>query len=139
MNIVAIQEALAAAVAGVTGIRQSFPRIPDDINPATFVAGEYDLNWHLTFGSSGGLKTIPFTCLLLTSKGDTDQGRKDLATYLSDGSASVSVFAAIEADKTLGGACRTLIVEGATGVGRQYEIAGVPYLGAEIQVRVWAT
>lgn len=139
MDIVAIQAGLAAAVANVTGIRQSFPRLPDDINPPTFVAGEYDLTWHGTFGSTGGLKTIPFTCLLLTSRGDTDQGRKDLATYLSDGTSTASVFAAIEADRTLGGVCKTLIVDGASGVGRQYEIAGVAYLGAEIQVRVWAT
>ena len=139
MGIVAIQAGLAAAVANVTGIRQSFPRLPDDINPATFIAGEYDLSRHLTFSSGGGLRAIPFTCLLLTSRGDTDQGRQDLATFLDEGSATTSVFAALEADKTLGGVCSTLIVDGATGVGRQYEVGLVAYLGAEIQVRVWAT
>lgn len=137
MDITAIRNGLASAVEGVSGIEQSFPRMPDEINPSTFVVAEYDLSRHLTFGSTGGLKLVPFNCLLLTSRGDTDTGRKALDDFLSDG--ANSVFAAIEADLTLDGACKQLVADGASGVGRLYEIAGVSYLGAEITVRVWAT
>lgn len=137
MDITAIRNALAASVAGVAGITQSLGWMPGDINPPTFAVAEYDYARHGTFGSTGGLKTLNFTCVLLTSQGDTDVGRQALDGFIGDGSGSV--IAAIETDLTLAGTCRQLIIDGASGVGRQYEIAGTAYLGAEINVRVWAT
>ena len=125
--------ALAPAEFTVSGLR-GYPSLPGAINPPVFAPTEFELAYHQTFG---GLVDLTFTCGLFTSKGDTDAGRKALLGFLAP-SGSGSVLAALETDKTLGGVCKTLIVRRVRGAYRLYEIGGTEYLGALVDVEVWA-
>jgi len=135
MDVAAVQQGFATAAGAVSGLR-TYATLPDAINPPVFAVIEQDLDFQQTFGV-GGLTDTLFHPGVFVSRGDTPAGRTLLAGYIApDGAASIR--AALETDRTLGGTCKTLIVERVRGSGRLYEIAGVMYLGATFDVRVWA-
>jgi hypothetical protein len=134
MDVLSVQQGLATASKTISGMH-AFPTLPDAINQLPMFAPlELDLSYNQTFG---GLVEVLFTCQVFVSRGDTDTGRKALVGYLAE-SGSSSIKAALEADKTLGGTAKALIVERCRGAGRLYEVAGIDYLGAQFDVRVWA-
>lgn len=133
MDIEAIQAGFATAANTITGLR-GYPSLPGAINPPAAAPTEFEMTYHQSFG---GLSDIMFTIGVFTSKGDTDTGRKALMGFLAP-SGPGSLPAAFEADKTLGGSCKTLIVRRVRGAYRLYEIAGTEYLGALLDVEVWA-
>lgn len=135
IDIEAVQEGLAAAVAPVAGIRQALPALLDAINPPTWGCSEVEIDYDKTFGgAAGGLNEGVFSCGLFTSRGDDRSGIKLLNGFLVAG----TIKAAVEVDRTLGGACKTLIVERVKGAYRLYQIGGTDYLGAIFDVRVWS-
>jgi hypothetical protein len=134
VDVEAIQQGLANAADTITGLR-CFPALPGTINPPTFAPVEFELAYHGTFSATRGLTEITFTCGVYAS--DSDQGRKQLLPFLAETGAG-SVPAALEADKTLGGAAKTLVVQRVRGAYRLYEVGGTDYLGAMIDVKVWA-
>jgi len=139
VKVTDIRKALAAAVRPVSGIEQSFWYMPGSINPPTFAVVEYDKSFNVTFGRTAGLKGLQITCMLWTSAGVTDAGQQVLDDYLDDGAGTV--IAAIQADQTLGGTCGSSVVDSITGAGRLYAVGDVDelFLGAQINLRVWAT
>lgn len=134
MDIEALQQGLANAADTITGLR-CFPALPGSINPPTFAVVEFELSYHGTFSSGRGLTEVTFTCGAFAT--NSNEGRKQLLPYLAD-SGSSSVPAALEADKTLGGTAKTLIVQRVRGAYRLYDIGDSQYLGAMIDVKVWA-
>jgi len=136
MDVNAIFQGLATAAATIPGLR-TYATPPDSVNPPVFTTVAMDLAYHQTFGTTG-MSAIHITCGVYTSAGDTDAGRKLLIGYLSATGAQ-SILAALEADKTLGGACSTLVVDSVHDAFRLYDINGVQFLGAEFDLRVWAT
>lgn len=134
MDIEAIQQGMANAAGTIAGLR-CFPALPGSINPPTFAPVEFELSYHGTFSPARGLTEIMFTCGVYAP--DSDAGRKLLLPFIAEAGAS-SIPAALEADKTLGGVARTLIVQRVRGAYRLYEIGAVSYLGAMIDVKVWA-
>lgn len=139
MDIEAISEGLAAAAGTATDASgraiTGFASLPGAINPPVFAPTEFETQYHQSF--AGGLNSLMFTCGVFTSKGDTPTGRVALLGFLAP-TGSGSVPAALEADKTLGGTCKTLIVRRVRGAYRLYEIGGIEYLGALLDVEVWA-
>ena len=137
-DIQAIEQALANAVKGVAGVRQALPSLPDAIDPPTFAVVEYEIDYNQTFaGGTSGMDMALYSCGIYTSRGDSDAGRMLLNGFLSkDGPTSLKT--AIETNRTLGGACKTLIVERAHGAYRLYTIGSIDYLGAVLDVRVWS-
>lgn len=133
MDVQAIQQGLANAADNITGL-MAFPSLPDSIEPPVFAPIELEIEYHQSFG---GLTQILFTCGVYVSRGDSTTGRAALVGYLAP-SGSGSILAALEADKTLGGAAGTLVVERVRGAYRLYTIGGTDYLGANFDVRVWA-
>lgn len=136
MDLEAVQQGLAAAVNAVAmnPKLRGFASLPGSITPPVFAPTEFELAYDQVFG--GGLVSVMFTCGVFTSIGDTEQGRKALTGYLNrDGTQSVKT--ALESDKTLGGACKTLTTRRARGAYRLYEIGGADYLGALVDVEVW--
>lgn len=133
MDAYAIQAGMATAAKTVSGLR-AFATLPDAIEPPVFAPLELELSYDQAFG---GLTETVFTCQVFTSRGDTDTGRKLLIGYVAE-SGATSIKAALEADRTLGGVAKTLIVERVRGAGRLYEVGGIDYLGAQFDVRVWA-
>jgi hypothetical protein len=131
-SLSAVRTALAGAADNITGLRAS-ATVPDSINPPTFVVGEITQSFDQTM--QRGLDEILITCRLYVSRADDKHGQDKLDAYLA-GSGSSSIKATVEADRTLGGACSTLRLETQQGYG-QYEVAGIPYFGAEFTIRVW--
>jgi hypothetical protein len=137
VNPRAVQEGLAAAGRAIAGL-QCLPALTDAIDPPTLAPSELEFQYNLTFQGGGvALTEAMYTVGLFVSRGDTDEGRSLLVDYLAPSGAS-SVKAALEADRTLGGAAKTLIVERVRGAYRIYTIGATDLLGALIDVRVWA-
>lgn len=134
MDIELIQQALADAADTIAGLR-CYPVLPGSINPPTFAVTEFELAYHGTFSATRGLTEITFTCGVFAS--DDERGRKQLLPFLAE-TGSSSVPAALESDKTLGGKCKQLVVQRVRGAYRLYEVGGTDYLGAMIDVKVWA-
>lgn len=134
MDVELIHERLAGAADAITGLR-GYPSLPGSINPPAFAPVEVEMEYHQTFSSTGGLTVATYTCGVYAP--DSDEGRKLLLPFLAP-SGATSVLAALEADKTLGGACKTLVVQRVRGLYRLYEVGGTDYIGAMIDVKVWA-
>ena len=132
-DIQAIQQGLADAAASITGLR-CFPSLPDAINPPTFAPVSLTIDYNQTFSD---LMAIQLECGLYVSTGDTLTGRKALAGYLAPAGTG-SLPAALETDRTLSGACRTMDVVRVRGAYSLYSIGGAEYLGAVFEVSVWA-
>src|SRR5690349_21648793 len=109
MDVEAIHEGLATAAGTISGLR-AFASLPGAINPPVFAPTEFTQEYHQTFSPAGGMTKLEFSCGVFTSEGDNDAGRKSLVGYLAE-TGSSSLLAAIEADKTLGGVCKTLNVK----------------------------
>lgn len=102
--------------------------------PAVIV-GEVAVDYDQTFnGASGKVHEFTWTVRLYVSRADDRSAQDKLDAYL-DGASGIK--AALEADRTLGGAAETLRVTAMSGYG-VYEVAGQAYLGAEFSVSVWA-
>lgn len=137
MDPTAVQQGIATATSVITGL-QTFAALPDAIDPPTLGTTEVEWTFDNTFRGSGyGLVEAAYVVGVFVSRGDSDKGRSLLVDYLAP-SGSSSIKAAIETDLTLGGACKTLIVERVRGAYRLYTVGGTDYLGALIDVRVWA-
>lgn len=128
MDLLAIRNGLAAA-GEAAGDIDSKPFIPSSIAPPTLAVGRMQLTYDQAFG---GLAVALVTVHAFASMSDTQQGQEDLLPLLDPS----GVKAAIEADRTLGGACQELRVESADGPGIS-EVAGQQYWSATWQVRVW--
>lgn len=133
-DLEAIQQGFASSVSGISGL-QALPALHGVINPPTFAVTEFELEYHKTYSATRGLTEMVFTCGVFAS--DSEQGRKLLMPLLSNDGAT-SVVAAIESDKTLAGSCKTLKVEKVRGAYRLYDVGDSSYIGAMIDVRVWA-
>lgn len=137
MDVEAIHEGLANAAGSITGLR-TYPSLPGAINPPVFAPTEFEMEYHQTFSASGGLTAFMFSCGIFASyAADQESGRKTLAGYLAE-SGATSILAAVESDKTLGGVCKTLVLRRVRGAYRLYTIGDNEYLGAIIDVAVWA-
>jgi hypothetical protein len=134
MDVELIQQALSDAADTITGLR-CYPALPGNIAPPTFAPVEFEMAYHGTFSASRGLTEMTFTCGVFAP--DSDQGRKLLVGFLAE-TGSGSVPAALESDKTLGGKAKTLVVQRVRGAYRLYNVGGTDYLGAMIDVKVWA-
>lgn len=136
MDIAAIRLGLATAVGTIAGV-QTQQVVPDSITPPAWSSGEVEIDFNRTFGAGGtGLHEILCKGRLYVSRADATAGQINLDAYLAVTGAK-SVKAAIEADLTLGGVCRTLRVERMHGYG-QYTVGADEYLGAQFDIRIWA-
>lgn len=129
MDLAAIRTALAEAGAAA-GDLDSLPYIPASIAPPTLAVGRMQLTYDQTFG---GLSVVEVTVYAFASLADNQQGQETLLPLLGPS----GVKAALEADRTLGGACQELRVESADGPGFA-DVAGQSYWSATWTVRVWA-
>ena len=135
MDVQAIGQGLATAASTVSGIT-GLPSVPDAISALPlFAPAELEITYDQAFGA-GALTVIVYTCALFVSRGDTNSARVALTGFLAP-TGSGSIKAALESDRTLAGVAKTLRVESVRGAYRLYQVAGIDYLGAMINVRVW--
>lgn len=132
MDIDAVFQGLANQANTINDLRcHAF--MPNAISPPTFYCVELEIDYDMSFGR-GHDDFNPITCRVLTSLASDRSGQKLLKDFMK-GSGPKSIKAAIEADKTLGGACESLQVIRVRGMG-QYEHGTDTYYGADWLVRV---
>jgi hypothetical protein len=127
-----IKQGLANAALTIDGL-SAYPHVPDAVSGPTFGINDWTINYDQVFGH--GLQLSTYSCGVFVERGDPSQ-LVTLAQFL-DEDGDVSIKAAIEADLTLGGACKTLSVVSLTA-GRDYTIGGTDYPGAMFTVQVWS-
>jgi hypothetical protein len=109
--------------------------VPDNITPPTAILM---LDGVPTYhgAEQGGLPTYTMRVQTVVDNLNNRAAFNTLNAYLSyDGDKSLR--AALEADRTLGGVCQTLIVERAENIG-ELAVGDVRYLAADIIVTVYA-
>lgn len=135
MDVAGIRQGIANAAATIPGLR-GIPYLQDSIEPPAFVSGEVTLDFDKTFRRGvAGLVEGLFLGRLYVSRTSDRSGQEKLDGYLLP-TGDLSVMAAIEADRTLGGTCKTLHVERVHGYGI-YDVGGQSLLGAQFDIRVW--
>lgn len=125
-----IRTAMANAVASVGGMRVHAV-LPGVINPPAAIVRRQRTEYGTEF--NGGDTSI-FIVSLYFSSADVNTSQTAMDGYLSRAGSS-SVVAALRADTTLGGACRSLTVNAVEEYGLT-EVSGVSYLAASIPVTV---
>jgi hypothetical protein len=125
-----VRNGLKTNLTTITGLR-CFDIIPDSVPLPAAVVGQLDLTFDTSMAR--GLDTAEIEILLIVGRMSERAGQNKLDGYLA-GSGSSSIKAAIEADKTLGGACSTLRVTTATA--GTITNAGADMLAYRYQVEV---
>jgi hypothetical protein len=126
-----VRKGLKKALQEIDGLRV-FDLIPDTPQPPAAVVGQLDLNFDINNARGLDLATIEVFVLVQRFSERTGQDKLD---YFLAGSGKGSIKEAIEADKTLGGACSTLRVLSAEA--GTYETAGVLMLSYRYRISVW--
>ncbi len=133
-DIGAMRDGIKARLATIAGLR-AHDTIPGQINPPAalvkLVSIEYDS------AMARGLDEYEFAVRLYVAPNADAQSQDKLDGYLASSGAG-SVKAAIEGDRTLGGAAETCRVLRVGEAPTLFEHGGVSYIGAEISIRVWA-
>jgi hypothetical protein len=100
-TIVQVMLGIETRLKTITGLRAEEFR-PDQINPPQAIVGVPPIpDYRRSFGPTGQLVIEPTVTLLVSAALDR-VGQQKLASYV-DKTGAQSIFAAIEADKTLGG------------------------------------
>lgn len=138
MDVRTIRDRLKTRLAAVSGLR-AFDTIPDEIAPPAAVVAP-DGDRFITYPETikAGICTLRFRIVLIASAASSRTGQDDLDLLLSSGTGvSGSAVDALTADRTLGGAAQTLVVQAAEDYGRA-DIAGNQYWKADLVVEVTA-
>lgn len=130
-NVTTLRNALATSMGTISGLRTS-ATVPDNPRPPIAVVMPdrivYDLN------ANRGADTFFFTILLIVARADDRAAQNNLDKFLVGES---SVKAAVEADRTLGGAANTCRVTEMSAY-TSLPIGEVLYLSAQFTVEVYA-
>ncbi|GGK32144.1 hypothetical protein GCM10010124_26170 [Pilimelia terevasa] len=134
-TILQVMQGIEARLNTITGLRVS-DIAPDQINPPAAVVGVPAVPaYHATMGR-GRFQLAP-TVTVLVSAGLDRVGQHKLAGYANP-TGALSVVAAVEADKTLGGVVDDCHVVGFRPLGLE-EIGLIGYYGGVFELRVIAT
>lgn len=123
-----------AETTGINALRY----VPDDLPNKAFYVGEMDIQVNQTFGSRTGTRrgtdqgTI--TCRVLVARSTDKHAIEKMRDYMA-GSGPESLVQAIQADRTLGGACDDSAVRALRG-NRLFDVGGGKFYGVEIDVFV---
>ena len=130
MTIATVTTALESALATIDGLRV-VAFVPDSISPPAIFLGypevEYDLT---TLGCVHILRVLAYVVLSRVN----DRTAYDRLSPFLDGAGPSSVKAAIEADRSLGGAAANVRVSAAR-VGPM-TIAGVEYIAGQLDIEI---
>ena len=131
MNPTAVRQGLSTALDTITGLR-CFDYVPDSLAPPAAVIEPLEI----TFGvaMANGLDYYKGFVLIIVGRMSDRSSQDRLDAYLASSGAS-SVVAAIEADRTLGGACSTLQVTEA--LPRSVVVSGVEMTAYRFEVDIY--
>lgn len=132
MNPSTVREKLKDSLSGISGMRV-LDTVPDSVNIPTqgamAVVGMLDLTFDFTLNR--GFDSATCSILVIVGRMSESAAQDRLDAYLASSGAS-SVKAAVEADKTLGGAVQTLRVTQATS--GMITVANIDYLSYRYEV-----
>ena len=104
-----VRDGLKTRLQTISGLR-CFDLIPDQVTPPTAIVGQLDFTFDID--NARGLDLADVDVIVIVQRFSERAGQNRLDSYLS-GSGATSIKAAIEGDRTLGGACQTLRVTSA--------------------------
>jgi hypothetical protein len=133
-DISTLRTAIATNLATISGLRTS-ATVPDQISPPIAVVMPASITYDLAFARSGG-DEYEFSVMVIVGRVDERMAQNKLDAYCS-GTGAQSIKAAIESNRTLGGAafdCRVTSLRSYS----QVSVADVNYLSAEFAVQVIA-
>jgi hypothetical protein len=132
MDIAAVNLAIATSADAIEFLN-CYGVKPDGMVEPAFYPTDADIEFDQTMGR--GQDKITSTWHLAISKADDEAGQAVLNSLLK-GSGATSLKAAIQADRTLGGACATLRVT-RLRTSRMILVGVVEYYGAELTIDVY--
>lgn len=128
-----IQDGLVANLASITGLRTS-AFVPDNPQPPIAIPVPKAIEYDKSFGH--GLHLFRYDVIVIAVRASERIAQSVLDAYCDPAGAS-SVKAAIESDRTLGGAAQSLHVGERTDI-KALQISEVTYLAAYFDVQVYA-
>lgn len=131
MDITAVRLGLAEAANAIEDLN-CYGFTPGQAPEPCFYVGRVEIDWDSAMGR--GMDDLTVYCRVFTGRADDEAGQASLNAYLK-GSGPTSLKAALQADRTLGGACLTMRVQRVDGY-RMFEHAGTEYFGAELTIAV---
>lgn len=114
---------------------------PDAVTqyPFIFMGHAEPIGYEITFGSQG-IAELPLRVEVRAQAADNRSAEKVLDDLLSAGTgATSSLYDAINADRTLGGACRTLLIESASPPQPRTTANGINYWSASYTLKIQAS
>lgn len=133
MSIALLRQGIGANIRNnIPGLRVT-DTIPDQPNPPQAVVSLNSVNYDQTF--QRGMTEYNFVISVLAGRIAERRAQQTLDSYISAGSATVK--AAVESDRTLGGAAFDVRVSEMSNIGT-VNLGEVMYLGADFTVQVYA-
>jgi len=128
----AVRQGLATALDAITGLR-CFDYVPDGIPVPAAVVEPLEITYHEANVSTGTQYYRAFVLVIVGRMSDrSSQDRLD--AYLAN-TGSESIRAAIETDRTLGGACSSLMVTNA--LPRSVVVSGIDMTAYRFEVDIY--
>ncbi len=131
-TISAVAEGLKTRLATISGLR-CYDYQPEQTNPPFAFVNLNNITYHAAF--QGGMQEMEWTVTVVVGRWVDRQANARLDEYAAYSGAK-SVRAAIEADKTLGGVCDTLVVQSSASIS-SLEAGDADFLLVEWQVTVY--
>ena len=131
MIISQIRDGIKKNLSSIDGLR-TYDIVPDVIVPPCVVVGQLDFTFDLN--NARGLDQANLDVFVIVQRFSERAAQDKLDKYLA-GSGDFSIKAAIESDRTLGGACDTLRVT--TAESGTYQMGDIDYLSYRYRLTVW--
>jgi len=126
-----VRDGLKTQLQAIEGLRV-YDLIPDVVTPPCAIVGQLDFTFDIN--NARGLDQAQCDVFVIVQRFSERAGQDKLDAYLA-GSGTSSIKAAIESDRTLGGAVDTLRVTGAEA--GTYESQGVLFLSYRYRLTIW--
>ena len=126
-----VRDGLKTRLQTISGLRV-YDLIPDNVTPPAAVVGQLDFTFDIN--NARGLDQANCDVLVIVQRLSERVAQDKLDAFLA-GSGAGSIKAAIEGDRTLGGAVNTLRVISAEG--GTYESAGALFLSYRYRLTIW--
>ena len=126
-----IRTGLKANLEAISGLRV-YDLIPSPAVAPAAIIGQLDFTFDLSMAR--GVDQATLDVIVLVHRMLERSGQKELDKYLA-GTGAFSIKAAIESDRTLGGACNTLQVTAAQA--GSYISADIEFLSYKYSITVW--
>ena len=127
----AVRAGIATALDTIAGLR-CFDYVPDSLAPPAAVVEPLEIDYDESMNS--GTQFYRAFILVIVGRMSDRSSQDRLDAYLTDTGAT-SVKAALEADRTLGGACATLQV--ASSRPREVVVSGVQMIAYRFEARIY--